>query len=60
MTIPDLGYLASIAGAFGRAASPLAGGMIVISGIAMVSPLEVVKRTAPVMAAALVVLYFIS
>ena len=46
MTIPDLGYLASIAGAFGRASSPLAGGMIVISGIAMVSPLEVVKRTA--------------
>ncbi len=60
MTIPDLGYLASIAGAFGRASSPLAGGMIVISGIAMVSPLEVVKRTAPVMACGLVVLYVIS
>ena len=60
MTIPDLGYLASIAGAFGRASSPLAGGMIVAAGIAGVSPIEVVKRTAPVMLLALVVLYVIS
>lgn len=59
-SVVDLGYLASIAGAFGRASSPLAGGMIVAAGIAMVSPIEVVKRTAPAMLGALIVLYLIS
>lgn len=46
MTIEGLGGLAFLAGAAGRTASPLAGVTILVSGIAMVSPMEVVKRTA--------------
>ena len=46
MTIEGLGGLAFLAGAAGRTASPIAGVTILVSGIAMVSPLEVVKRTA--------------
>ncbi len=46
MTIHGLGGLAFLTGALGRTMSPLAGVTILVSGIAMVSPLEVVKRTA--------------
>lgn len=60
MSIPNLGYLAALAGAFGRASSPLAGGVILISGIAGVSPIEVVKRTAAPMFALLVILFFLT
>ena len=46
MTIEGLGGLAFLAGALGRTMSPLAGVTILVSGIAMVNPFEVVKRTA--------------
>ena len=47
-----LGGLAFLTGALGRTSSPIAGAMVIVSGIAMVSPMEVVKRTAlPVFAA---------
>ena len=46
MTIPSLGGLAFLTGALGRTMSPLAGVTILVSGIAMVNPLQVVKRTA--------------
>ena len=36
---------AAIAGALGRSASPIAGAAIVCAGIAMVSPVEIAKRT---------------
>ncbi len=45
MTIEGLGGLAFLSGALGRTMSPLAGVTILVSGIAMVNPLEVVKRT---------------
>lgn len=60
LTIPDLGYLAIVSATLGRVSSPLAAGLIVISGIAGVSPLEVVKRTIPVQLAIIVFLYAIS
>ena len=41
-----LGGLAFLTGALGRTSSPIAGAMVIVSGIAMVSPMEVVKRTA--------------
>ena len=47
-----------MAAGIGRMASPLAGGIIVLSGIAMVSPMEIVKRTAPCAVVMLAVLYF--
>ncbi len=46
MTIPGLGGLAFLTGALGRTMSPLAGVTILVSGLAMVSPIEVIKRTA--------------
>ena len=49
MTIPSLGYLATISGSFGRLSSPLCGGLILVAGIAQVAPLDIVKRTFPVM-----------
>ena len=60
MTIPDLGYLAIVSATLGRVSSPIAAGVIIIAGIANVSPLEVIKRSLPVNAAVLVFLYFIS
>ncbi|MDD7426234.1 MAG: C4-dicarboxylate transporter DcuC [[Actinobacillus] rossii] len=42
-----LGMGAAIAGAIGRTASPIAGVTIVCAGLAMVNPIEMVKRTAP-------------
>ncbi|MFU0841016.1 MAG: Anaerobic C4-dicarboxylate transporter DcuC [Burkholderia sp.] len=59
MSIESLGYLAVYAGNFGRISSPLCGGLILVAGIAAVNPLDIVKRTAPVMAAGLIMTYFI-
>ena len=59
MTVENLGYLATISGNFGRMASPLAGGMIIVAGIAGVEPMEIVKRTAPVMLLLLAVTFFV-
>ncbi len=42
----NLGMAAAIAGAIGRTASPIAGVTIVCAGLAMVSSVEMVKRTA--------------
>lgn len=58
MTIPSLGYLAVVSGALGRTSSPLAGGLILVAGIAAVNPLDIVKRTAPIMAVMVVAAYF--
>lgn len=56
-TILDLGTLAALAGALGRTMSPVAGVTIVVSGIAKVNPFEVVKRTAPGMIIAAIVVF---
>ena len=54
MQVHALGGLAFLTGALGRTMSPIAGAMVVVSGIAMVSPMEVAKRTAvPCIAAVL-------
>lgn len=45
MTIEGLGGLAFLTGALGRTMSPLAGVTILVSGIAMVNPIDVIKRT---------------
>ncbi len=58
MTIPSLGYLATIAGSFGRLSSPLCGGLILVAGIARVNPIDIVKRTLPVMLPMAVGAYF--
>lgn len=60
MSIPSLGVLAAFAGAFGRQASPLCGGLILVAGIAGVNPMDIVRRTAPVMVILLVCLYIVS
>lgn len=60
MTIDGLGYLAMMAAGIGRQASPLAGGIILLSGIAGVSPMEVVKRTAPAAVVMLIAVYFLA
>ncbi|MBO5659259.1 MAG: C4-dicarboxylate transporter DcuC [Duodenibacillus sp.] len=46
MTIEGLGGLAFLTGALGRTMSPLAAAAIVVSGIAMANPVDVIKRTA--------------
>lgn len=43
----NMGSLAALGGAMGRAASPIAGATIIAAGIAKVSPFEIAKRTAP-------------
>ena len=58
MTIESLGYLATVAGSFGRLSSPLCGGLILVAGIAGVSPMDIVRRTFPVMLVMLVLAYF--
>lgn len=60
LTIDGLGYLAMISAGLGRMSSPLAGGIILLSGIAMVSPVELVKRTAPAALILLAGLYFLT
>ncbi len=59
LTPEHLGYLAAFAAGLGRQASPLCGGLILAAGLANVSPVELAKRTAPVMVVALVVLYIL-
>ena len=54
--IQDMGLAAATAGALGRTASPLAGAAIVCAGLAMISPVEVAKRTALGMVAATIFL----
>lgn len=58
MTIPSLGYLATVAGSFGRLSSPLCGGLILVAGIAQVNPIDIVKRSFPVMFVMLIAAYF--
>lgn len=45
--IVNMGSLAALGGALGRAASPIAGATIIAAGIANISPFEIAKRTAP-------------
>lgn len=45
--IANMGALAALAGALGRAASPIAGATIIAASIAKVDPIEIAKRTAP-------------
>ena len=47
MEVKALGALAFLTGALGRTMSPIAGAMVVVAGIAMANPMDVVKRTAP-------------
>ena len=54
----NLGNLAYVAGALGRTMSPIAGVVMVVSGIANVNPVDVIKRTAPGMITAILVLLF--
>lgn len=53
-----LGMAAAIAGSLGRSASPIAGAAIVCAGIAMVSPVELAKRTFTGMFLSVVVIAF--
>lgn len=56
LTIVQLGAVAQIAAGLGRSMSPVAGGVIILAGIADVNPMEVVKRTAiPAIVALIVV-----
>ncbi len=57
LTIDGLGYLAMISAGLGRISSPLAGGVILLAGVARVSPVEIVKRTAPAAFVTLIILY---
>lgn len=59
MSIPDLGMLAAITGGIGRTASPLAGGVILVAGLAGVNPMDIVKRTAPACIVLMVVTYIV-
>lgn len=59
LQIADLGWLAVICGSFGRLSSPLAGGVILVAGMAGVNPMEIVKRRAPVMLCVLFAAYFL-
>ncbi|MBP2667081.1 MAG: C4-dicarboxylate anaerobic carrier-like protein [Firmicutes bacterium] len=51
----DMGSMAAIGGALGRSMSPVAGGLIICSTIAGVSPMETAKRNAPGMVLACIV-----
>lgn len=55
-TVPSLGMLAAIAGSLGRTMSPVAGVTIVCAGLAGISPMEVIKRTAPAMIISIILL----
>lgn len=59
LQIADLGWLAVICSSFGRLSSPLAGGVILVAGMAGVNPMEIVKRSAPVMLCVLFAAYFL-
>ena len=59
MTITDLGNVVSTAGQLGRTMSPIAGVVILLAGMAQVSPTDLVKRTAvPMITAWLVLILF--
>lgn len=59
MTITDLGNVVSTAGQLGRTMSPIAGVVILLAGMAQVSPMDLVKRTAvPMITAWLVLILF--
>ncbi len=59
MSIPKLGSLALISGSLGRTMSPIAGVVIVVSGLCASSPLSLCKRTAIPMMITVVVLALI-
>lgn len=59
MQIHNLGMLAAFTGGLGRTASPLAGGVILVAGLAGVSPMDIVKRSAPVAIVGLIVTYIV-
>lgn len=59
MEVPKLGALAFLTGTLGRTSSPIAGAMVVVSGLAMVSPIEVAKRTSVPCFCAVIVLALI-
>jgi len=50
----NMGSVVAIAGALGRTMSPVAGGMIICSTLAGVSPMETAKRNAPGMVLAMI------
>ncbi|MCI5896190.1 MAG: C4-dicarboxylate transporter DcuC [Sutterella sp.] len=59
MTITDLGNVVSTAGQLGRTMSPIAGVVILLAGMAQVSPMDLVKRTTvPMITAWLVLILF--
>lgn len=61
MSIVGLGSLAQIAGAMGRAVSPVAGAAIICAGLARVNPIEVSKRNLlPCVAAAIALMIFLN
>ena len=59
MKVEDLGFIACVSATLGRVSSPLAAGVILISGIAGASPLDVVKRSIPVMLCTIGALYLL-
>jgi DcuC family C4-dicarboxylate transporter len=59
LNIIGLGSLAALTGALGRTMSPVAAVTTIVSGIAGVSPIEVVKRTGPGVIVATIVAMFI-
>ena len=59
MQIHNLGMLAAFTGGLGRTASPLAGGVLLVAGLAGVSPMDIVKRSAPVAIVGLIVTYIV-
>lgn len=52
----NMGSVAALAGSLGRAVSPLSGGVIILAGFAKVSTFDIVKRTAPGMIIALILI----
>ena len=50
----SLGLLAILAGQFGRTASPLAGAIIIVAGMAAADPMNVAKRLVPGMVVAVI------
>lgn len=59
MEIHNLGMLAVFTGGLGRTASPLAGGVILVAGLAGVNPMDIVKRSAPVAVIGLIATYIV-
>ena len=54
MTASNLGNTALMGAQLGRTSSPVAGVVILLAGLARVSPLDLIKRTALPMAAAFI------